>query len=220
MKTLLLVINMKDSIQKLREIIFADVCSEIKSKYSSCTRKVTACLAEGKKSINEIKCVPNTSPIQFSEWTWTFKTCDAEICAEAYSQKVPSAGQNSGNTGNQEGGFNRGRGAVAPTVMVVMEKDKSKDCNYQLKKHKEGKLCEIEKQNLDMLMSIEIAQQQELFNKGCAPYIKPSSGNSTQDTAREKARKASLDQAITKIKANYTSKLGKLNKSRECTPGD
>jgi hypothetical protein len=222
MKTLLLVINMKDSIQKLREIIFADVCSEIKSKYSSCTRKVNACLAEGKKSINEIKPIPNTSPIQFSEWTWTFKECDAEICAEAYSQKVPSAGQNSGNTGNQNGGFDRGRtgGAAAPTLAVPGDRDRSKDVNYNLKKHKEEKLCAIEKQNLDMLMSIEIAQQQELFNKGCAPYIKPSSGNSTQDTAREKARKASLDQAITKIKANYTSKLGKLNKSRECTPGD
>jgi hypothetical protein len=213
------------SIDKLKKILaYAPApegnCVEIKSKYTTCRKKIDMCLSEGKKSIGEIKCVPNTSPIQFSEWTWTFKTCDAEICEEAYSQKVPSAGQNSGNTGNQDGGFNRGSGAVAPTVMVVMEKDKSKDCNYQLKKHKEEKLCAIQKQNLDMRMSIEIAEQQELFNKGCAPYIKSSSDNTTQNAVREKERKKSLDQAIAKIKSNYTSKLGQLNRSRECTPGD
>jgi hypothetical protein len=215
------------SIDKLKLVLAyappdTDSCVSIKSKYMTCKKKVDLCLAEGKKSIGEIKAIPNTSPIQFSEWTWTFKECDATICAEAYSQKVPSAGQNSGNTGNQNGGFDRGRtgGAAAPTPAVPGDKDRSKDVNYQLKKLKESKLCEIQKQNLDMLMSIEIAQEQELFNKGCAPYTKPSSGNSTQDTAREKARKNSLTQAITKIKANYTSKLGKLNKSRECTPGD
>ena len=211
---------MKDSIQKLREIIFADCAQEIRSRYSSCKRKVDACFAEGQKSIGAIKLVPNTSPIQFTEWTWKFKTCDEEICAEAYSQTVPSAGQNSGNTGNQDGGFNIGRGAVAPTVMVVMDKDKSKDGNYQLKKHKEEKLCAMKKEHLNMLMSIELAQEQEFFNKGCAPYIRPSSGNPTQDKAKEKDRKKSLDQKIAKIKADYTARLGKLNKSRECTPGD
>jgi hypothetical protein len=220
---------MKNSIQKLREVILAvstiptalpDGCKEINTKYSTCQNKIDACANKGIIEVNSTQWMPDHGG--FTPFEWTFKDCDASICKEAYDKKIDTVGQKGSTTTKQDGGFGRGRGAVAPNVMVNMMPDpgdRSKDWNFLMKKETEKRRCDVKTQQLNMQYSLAVAKETELFNLGCPPYVKQAS-DKPLNQASEEARKKRYNDALKRLNMDYASKMVSLQKTRDCTRGD
>ena len=202
-------------IEKLIIVLGAETdCTRIKAKYEKKIKSADKCKSEGTKEADKITWVNNNRPQEggMTDFTWTWQRCAPEgetsFLPEGDKHRL-TGGSTSGP--DQDGGSMRpprGRGAVMPTVFTpgLMDPSMAPPTNRdRLDARQNEEKCKISLRHNEILYSLAIEKEIELYNAGCAPY-----------SASAADRKKKFDKKKEDIKKYFQEKQSNINARKPC----
>ena len=207
-----------NSLEKLTLVLGAAAppqteCGAILDKYSKKIKSADKCKSEGTKAADRITWVNNNRPQDgMTDFTWTWQGC----APEGETSFLPEGDKHRLTTGStsgpdQDGGSMRpprSRGAVMPTVFTPglmdpsMEPPTNRD---RLDARQNEEKCKILLRHNEILYSLAIEKEIELYNAGCAPY-----------SASAADRKKKFDKKKEDIKKDFQKKQSSINARKPC----
>ena len=154
------------AIDKLKKVLAVEYdCKALKAKYRVCRdRHILACEREGLAAADKTTSITSSGNIVFSPFDWTF-----EKCMNGKGCTINRPFSSSPNINTADGAFQKGRGnAAAPPVPLYPDPDNSAAEIIEKNKRK----CTLIKEGLYRIWDLDTAEQKELFNRGCDPYVR------------------------------------------------
>jgi hypothetical protein len=208
---------MNDSILKLIYVLGAtqSECTEIINRYKKKENSANSCKSEGTRAADRITWIDNRHPeAGMTPFDWKWENCAPEgetsFLPEGEAHKLPSptaAGP------DQDGGSmrpGRGRSAVTPTVLspvlTTMGPASAPPSNREkLDAKRNEEKCKILIKHNEILYSLEIEKETELYNTECAPY-----------SATVVNRKKNFERKKEDIKKKYLEKASRIARNKPC----
>jgi hypothetical protein len=171
-----------NSITKLIIVLGAEPtdCTKITAKYAKKIAAANSCKAEGLREAGKITWLNNNNPdAGFEAFTWTWERCAPEGETSFFPEGNKNPLTSGASSPNQDGGGGgsmrppRGRGAVMPAVLtpVVMDPSMGPPSNRaRLDARRSAEKCTIEKKHNEILYSLAVEKENELYAGGCDPY--------------------------------------------------
>lgn len=205
--------KLNKSIEKLLFIVRASDCQTITQIYAKKITSANSCKNEGIKAADRITWIDNRRPQDdMTDFTWTWQGCAPEgetsFLPEGDKHKL-TGGSTSGP--DQDGGSMRpprSRGAVMPTVLTpgLMDPSMGPPSNRdRLDARQNEEKCKILLRHNEILYSLAIEKETELYNAGCAPY-----------SAAVSDRKKKFDKKKEDIKKDFQKKRSSINARKPC----
>jgi len=189
-------------------------CANIKKKYAKKIESADFCKSKGLGEAGKINWLNNNNTnAGFEPFTWTWEQC----VSERETSFFPEGNKNPLNSGasspNQDGGGGsmrppRGRGAVMPAVLtpVVMDPSMGPPSNRaRLDARRSEEKCKIEKKLNEILYSLAVEKENELYAGGCDPY---------QENVSK--RKELLDKKIKDLKNKFLKDQSLIEGRKPC----
>jgi hypothetical protein len=154
-------------------------CAKIKAKYSKKIDSADFCKSKGLEAAGKITWLNNNNTnAGFEPFTWTWERCDPEGETSFFPEGNKNPLRDGASSPNQDGGGGsmrppRGRGAVMPAVLtpVVMDPSMGPPSNRaRLDAHRSAEKCKIENKHNEILYSLAVEKENELYAGGCSPY--------------------------------------------------
>lgn len=181
-------------------------CGKIHDKYEKKIRTANTCKTKGNAAAGGIRWIlPGDREAGMTEFTWTWRGCATEVGGESFfpegemHELTPASTSGPGQDGGGSMRPPRGRGAVAPTVAPPTEMGR------ELAARQNEEKCKISKEHNEILYSLEVQKETELYDAGCAPY--PLSNAN---------RKKKFDEEKAKIKTRFQRNLASIKKRPPC----
>jgi hypothetical protein len=206
---------MNNSISKLIYVLGAapTECQTIRSKYDKKISSANSCKSDGTRAADRITWIDNTHPENgMTPFSWKWESCAPEgetsFLPEGERHKLPQAGAVGPD---QDGGSmrpGRGRSAVMPTVLTPnsMEPgDKAPTNRDRLDAKQNEEKCKILKKHNEIMYSLEVERETELYNAQCSPY-----GATVTD------RKKKFDKKKEDIRNSYLEKAARIARNKPC----
>jgi len=153
-------------------------CTKISAKYAKKIATANSCKSKGLEAAGKITWLNNNNPdAGFEPFTWTWERCapEGETSFFPEGNKNPLTG--GASSPNQDGGGGsmrppRGRGAVMPAVLTpVLDPSMGPPSNRaRLDARRSAEKCTIEKKHNEILYSLAVEKENELYAGGCDPY--------------------------------------------------
>jgi hypothetical protein len=154
-------------------------CTKIVNKYSKKIKAANSCKSEGLGEAGKITWLNNNNTnAGFEPFTWTWERCAPEGETSFFPEGNKNTLTGGASSPNQDGGGGsmrppRGRGAVMPAVLtpVLMDPSMGPPSNRaRLDAHRSAEKCKIENKHNEILYSLAVEKENELYAGGCDPY--------------------------------------------------
>jgi hypothetical protein len=210
---------MNDSISKLIYVLGAtqSECTKIINRYKKKENSANSCKSEGTGAADRITWIDNRRPSAVTPFSWKWESCapddeETSFLPEGVLHKLPSptaAGP------DQDGGSmrpGRGRSAVTPTVLspvlTTMGPASAPPSNRdRLDAIKNEEKCKILKKHNEILYSLEIERETELYNAKCGQYLA---------TLPDANRKKKFEKKKEEIQKKYLKKALDIGRNKQC----
>jgi hypothetical protein len=154
-------------------------CTKITAKYAKKIAAANSCKSEGFREADKITWLNNNNPnAGFEPFTWTWERCAPEGETSFFPEGNKNPLRGGASSPDQDGGGGsmrppRGRGAVMPTVLTpgLMEPSMGPPSNKErLDARQNEEKCKILLKQNQILYSLAVEKENELYAGGCYPY--------------------------------------------------
>lgn len=193
-------------------------CMAINTKYTKKSNNATSCKTEGTRAANRITWINNRRPEDgMTDFNWTWEDCNSNLQGGPVEvfPFFPEGDKHRltiGSTSNPDQGDGsmrppRGRGALlTPTLFTpgLADPDPQSPRDKLDARHNEEK-CKILVRHNEILYSLAIEKETELYNAGCFPY--PTSAAD---------RKKKFDKKKEDIKKDFQKNQSNIKAKKPC----
>jgi hypothetical protein len=189
-------------------------CKKIVDKYEKKIAAANSCKSKGIEKADKITWLNNNNTnAGFEPFTWTWDQCDSEGETSFFPEGNNNPLGGGASSPNQDGGGGsmrppRGRGAVMPAVLTLNLMDPSMgppSNRARLDARRSEEKCNIHKKHNEILYSLAVEKENELYASGCDPYQK--------NVGR---RKELLDNKQKDIKNKFLKSQSLINERKPC----
>jgi len=189
-------------------------CKNIIKKYEKKIAAANSCKSKGFEAADKINWLNNNNTnAGFEPFTWTWERCDSESEISFFPEGNKNPLTGGASSPNQDGGGGsmrppRGRGAVMPAVLtpVLMDPSMGPPSNRaRLDARRSEEKCNILKKQNEILYSLAVEKENELYASGCDPY-----------QTNVSKRKQFLDKKIADIKNKFLKNRDLIEGRKPC----